>query len=222
MLFSYIGGRYMNWIYELLETISIFINENLWIAPFFGLLLPFVEAIIPSLPLTAIVALNLSALTAAFGWSVGTLLGIILSTLGSFLGMLMIFVIIRKTLSKKFTKKVEQNQYGKWFIDIVESGNTGLMLMILSNPLLPSSILNYAISLTNIKVKKYIFLTLTSRIIVILFLVFLSSIFDIQSHPLNILWVMLTYSVIIVIYGYILRIRKKKKIHIDNNKSIKE
>ncbi|MBI9009824.1 MAG: VTT domain-containing protein [Tenericutes bacterium] len=201
----------MDWIYELLETISLYVNENLWIAPFFSVLLTFVEAIVPSLPLTAIVAINISALSAAFGAVTGTILAIILSTLGSFLGMLLIFILIRNTISKKFVEKVEKNHYGKWFIDIVESGNTGFMLMILSNPLLPSSILNYAISLTNIKVRKYIFLTLTSRIIIILFLVFLGSIFDIQSHPLNILWVMLSYSGIIIAYGVVLKYRKKLK-----------
>ncbi|HOO44372.1 MAG TPA: hypothetical protein PKU69_04790, partial [Bacillota bacterium] len=77
-------------------------------------------------------------------------------------------------------------------------------------------VLNYAISLTNIKVRKYVFLTLTSRIIIILFLVFLGSIFDIQSKPLNILWVMLTYSVIIILYGLFLKMRKKKLIDKDH------
>ncbi|MBN2541046.1 MAG: VTT domain-containing protein [Bacilli bacterium] len=201
----------MGWIYDLLAKIETFITENIWVAPFFSVLLPFMEAIIPSLPLTAIIALNISVMAIAFGAVPGTILAIVLSTLGSFLGMFLIFTIIRETLSAKFVKKVNESEHGKWFIDIVASGNTGLMLMILSNPLLPSSILNYAISLTNIKVKKYIFLTLTSRIIIILFLVFLGSIFDIQNNPLNILWVMLVYSAIIIIYGMIIRYRKKRR-----------
>ncbi|MCK4552229.1 MAG: VTT domain-containing protein [Tenericutes bacterium] len=201
----------MNWIYELLEKIENFIHTNLWIAPLFSVILPFVEAIIPSLPLTAIIALNISVLSAAFGAIPGTILAITLSTIGSFLGMLFMFFLIRKTLSKKFLRKVENSNHGKWFTNVVERGNTGLMLAILSNPLLPSSILNYAISLTNIRVKKYIFLTFASRIIIIIFLVFLGSIFDIQSKPLNIVWVMLTYSVIILLYGLIIKIRNKKK-----------
>lgn len=201
----------MNWITDLLNSIQVFIGENPWFALLFALLLPFIEAILPSLPLTAIVALNVSALSLIFGAVGGTTLAIILSATGSFLGMLLIFYIIRKTLSQRFIKKVNESDHGKWFIDIVEKGNTGLMLAILSNPLLPSSILNYAISLTNIKVKKYVFLTLASRFIIILFLVFLGSIFDIQNKPLNILWVMLVYSGILLIYGYIIRLRKKRQ-----------
>lgn len=201
----------MVWIYELLDTIRIFIENHIWVAPLFSVLLPFVEAIVPSLPLTAIVALNISVLSTAYGAVLGTFLAVVLSTLGSFLGMFLIFLIIRKTFSKKFKDKVEDNDHGKRFLDIVEKGNTGLMLTILSNPLLPSSILNYAISLTSIKIRKYIFLTVTSRIIIVIFLVFLGSIFDIQSKPLNVLWVMLTYTIIIVLYGMMLKIRAKKK-----------
>jgi uncharacterized membrane protein YdjX (TVP38/TMEM64 family) len=201
----------MDWFYRLLDNIQNYILEHIWIAPIFSVLLPFVEAIIPSLPLTAIVALNISVLAIAFGNVTGTIMAVILSTIGSFLGMLLVFAIIRKTLSKKFVKKVEENEHGRNFLRIIETGNTGLMLTILSNPLLPSSILNYALSLTSIKTKKYIFLTLFSRIIIIMFLVFLGSVFDLQNNPMNILWVMLTYSIVILIYGYIIKLRNKHK-----------
>lgn len=200
----------MTWVNDLLQNIENFIGENVWFALLFSVLLPFIEAIVPSLPLTAIISLNITVLSLAIGAIPGTIAAILLSTIGSFLGMFLIFFIIRKTLSGRFVKKVEESEHGRWFINIVETGNTGLMLMILSNPLLPSSILNYAISLTKIKVSKYVFLTLGSRVIIILFLVFLGSIFDIQNHPLNILWVMLTYAVIIVVYGAIIRYRKRK------------
>ncbi|HQN75075.1 MAG TPA: hypothetical protein PK160_03450, partial [Bacillota bacterium] len=36
-------------------------------------------------------------------------------------------------------------------------------------------------------------LTISSRLIIIMFLVFLGSMFDIQTHPLNVLWMMLVY-----------------------------
>ena len=114
----------------------------------------------------------------AFGVVPGTILTVILSALGSFLGMLLIFYIIRKTISQRFIKKVEESEHGKWFIDIVETGNTGLMLLIMSNPLLPSSILNYAISLTNIKVRKYIVIFYENTYIIKRILNFSSNIND--------------------------------------------
>ncbi len=209
MLFYYEDK--MNWFYELLDNIRLLIQNNFWLAPFFGLVLPFIEAILPTIPLTVIVAFNLSIFSSAFGAVQGTLLAIILSTLGSFIGMFLIFLIIRATFAEYFIKKVNENKYGKIFINAVEGKNVWLVLMLLSNPFLPSSILNYALSLTKIKISKYIFLTLTSRFIIILFLVFLGSIFDIQNHPLNVLWMMIVYFVILGLWILYIRSRRNKE-----------
>lgn len=201
----------MDFFYDWLDKIRLLIQENFWFAPIFGLVLPFIEAIFPSIPLTVIVAFNLSIFSVAFGVVEGTLLAIVLSTLGSFLGMFIIFFIIRITFAKYFIKKVNENKYGKMFVNVVEGRNQWLILALMSNPFLPSSVLNYAISLTKIKVPRYIFLTLTSRLVIILFLVFLGSIFDIQSHPLNVLWMMLVYFALLGVWIIYLRSRKNKE-----------
>ena len=201
----------MNFFNELLDTIRVLIQENIWLAPLFGVVLPFAEAILPSFPLTVIVAFNLSIFSAAFGVVEGTLLAIVLSVLGSFLGMFLIFLIIRLTLADRFMLKVKSNKFGRIFLNAVEGKNVWVVLALLSNPFLPSSILNYALSLTKVKVSKYIFLTVTSRFIIILFLIFLGSIFDIQSHPLNVLWMMLVYFILLGLWILYLRASKKRK-----------
>lgn len=201
----------MNFFYEWLAAIRQLIQENLWLAPLFGVFLPFLEAILPTIPLTVIVAFNLGVFSTAFGVVNGTLLAIGLSVLGSFLGMFMIFLIIRATVADYFVKKVKENKYGKVFLNVVEGKNVWLVLMLLSNPFLPSSVLNYALSLTKIKVSKYILLTVTSRLIIVLFLVFLGSVFDIQSHPLNILWMMLAYFVLLGAWIIYFKSRKNKE-----------
>ena len=201
----------MNFFYEWLAAIRQLIQENLWLAPLFGVFLPFLEAILPTIPLTVIVAFNLGVFSTAFGVVNGTLLAIGLSVLGSFLGMFMIFLIIRATVADYFVKKVKENKYGKVFLNVVEGKNIWLVLMLLSNPFLPSSVLNYALSLTKIKVSKYILLTVTSRLIIVLFLVFLGSVFDIQSHPLNILWMMLAYFVLLGAWIIYFKSRKNKE-----------
>ena len=201
----------MNFFNELLDTIRVLIQENIWLAPLFVVVLPFAEAILPSFPLTVIVAFNLSIFSAAFGVVEGTLLAIVLSVLGSFLGMFLIFLIIRLTLADRFMLKVKSNKFGRIFLNAVEGKNVWVVLALLSNPFLPSSILNYALSLTKVKVSKYIFLTVTSRFIIILFLIFLGSIFDIQSHPLNVLWMMLVYFILLGLWILYLRASKKRK-----------
>lgn len=200
----------MNFFTNLWDQFQQFVLNNMWFAPLSALLLPFVEALIPSLPLTILISFNLSIMASAYGTVSGTIYTVLLSTLGSFLGMLLIFGLIRVTLAPYFAKKVEDHKYGKMFLNLVSGPNAFLVLIILSNPFLPSSILNYALSLTKTKVTRYIFLTLTSRLIIILFLVFLGSIFNIQAHPLNILWVLLVYLGMLGIWMIWTKMTKRK------------
>jgi len=200
----------MSFINDWLQVIREIIQANIWLAPLFGIALPFLEALIPSIPLTIIVAFNLGVFSAAFGTVTGTFLAISLSVLGSFLGMFLVFLIIRVTVADYFAKKVKENKYGKVFLNVVDGKNVWLVLALLSNPFLPSSVLNYALSLTKVKVSKYVLLTLSSRMIIILFLVFLGSVFNIQSNPLNVLWMMLVYFSLLGVWILYLRTRKNK------------
>ncbi len=183
----------MSFFQDLLSQFQEFVLNNLWFAPLSAVLLPFLEALIPSLPLTILVSFNISVMASAYGGLTGTLLTVLLSTIGSLLGMVLIFFLIRLTLGPFFAKKVEANPYGRKFLNLVQGPNTFLVLILLSNPFLPSSILNYALSLTKIKFGKYLILTSVSRLIIMVFLVFLGSIFNIQDNPLNALWVLLVY-----------------------------
>lgn len=201
----------MDFFYDWLELLRVIIQENIWLAPFFGVILPFIEALFPSIPLTVLIAFNLGVLSSAYGGLEGTILTILLSTFGSFMGMFLIFLLIRVTFANYFARKVNDNKYGRMFLNIVEGKKVWLVLIILSNPFMPSAILNYALSLTKIKLPKYIFLTLTSRLIIVLFLVFLGSVFDIQSHPLNVLWMMLAYFALLGVWIIYLRSRKNKE-----------
>lgn len=196
MLFSKRDDPHLNFLYDILAKLEEFVTNNLWFAPLLSVLLPFIEAIVPSLPLTVLIAFNINIMSSAYGTVQGTIWTIILSTLGSFLGMLLVFTIIRLTFAPYFFKKVEENKYGKMFLNLVEGPKVIPVLLVMSNPFLPSSVINYALSLTKTKVSRYLFLTIMSRLIIILFLVFLGSIFDIQNHPLNLLWLLLFYFVL--------------------------
>jgi|GEM_PF-631306 len=201
----------MDFFTEWLETLRILIQNHIWLAPLIGVFLPFIEALFPTLPLAIIISFNLSVLSATFGGLEGTVLTIVLSTLGSFIGMFLIYLIIRATLADYFIKKVKKYQYGQAFLHAVEGKSMWFVLALLSNPFLPSSILNYGLSLAKVKLRKYLFLTILSRLIIMLFMVFLGSIFSLQENPLNVLWMMLAYFFILGIWLIYLRTRKSKK-----------
>lgn len=200
----------MQFLFDLLAKLEQFVLAHLWLAPLIAVLLPFVEAILPTLPLTFLIAFSLNIMASVYGTIPGTIYTVLLSTLGSFFGMVLIFTIIRLTFAAYFAKKVEANKYGRRFLHVVDGPNGFLVLILLSNPFLPSSILNYALSLTKTKVPRYLFLTFTSRLIIVLFLVFLGSIFDIQNHPLNALWLFLSYFILFLAWYLWYHYRKKK------------
>jgi len=197
---------------SIFDSYQSFITNNAWIAILATFLLPFIEAVIPTLPLGAIVAINLGAMSTIFGSTFGTILTVIFSLLGSFLGMFMVFLIIRKTLALKFAHKVESNEMGRKFLNIAHGTNLGMMMVFLANPFMPSSILNYALSFTKIKTGTYVWLNLISRAIIMLFLVLLGSLFDIQNNPLNVVWISLAYLIVFVVIFLIKKLTKPQEI----------
>ena len=196
---------------EWLEYLRILIEENIWVAPLVGVLLPFIEALFPTLPLAIIISFNLSVMGSAFGVIEGTIMTIILSTLGSFIGMFLIFIIIRLTFADYFIKKVKRYKYGNTFLNAVEGKSKWFVLALLSNPFLPSSILNYGLALTKVSVKKYLVLTIISRLTIVLFMVFLGTVFNLQENPLNVLYMMIVYFVILGVWLVYLRSLRNKK-----------
>ena len=202
----------MEFFNSIFDSYQSFITNNAWIAILATFLLPFIEAVIPTLPLGAIVAINLGAMSTIFGSTFGTILTVIFSLLGSFLGMFMVFLIIRKTLAMKFAHKVESNEMGRKFLNIAHGTNLGMMMVFLANPFMPSSILNYALSFTKIKTGTYVWLNLISRAIIMLFLVMLGSLFDIQNNPLNVVWISLAYLLVFVVIFLIKKLTKPQEI----------
>jgi len=194
---------------SLIDNYQVFISENSWLAIFAAFLLPFIEAIIPTLPLGAIVGINLGVMSQTFGPTAGIVFTIILSVVGSFSGMFMIFLIIRKTLADNFSAKVEKNEMGKKFLDIAQGKNVGLMLVFLANPFMPSSIFNYALSFTKIKTRTYIWMNFLSRFVIMVFFVFLGSLFDIQNHPINVIWLSIAYAAVFALIFFLKRKGKK-------------
>ncbi len=201
----------MAWLYEILDKFELFVSGHIWFAPLSTLILPFIEALIPSLPLSVLVAFNLNIMRTTFGEVAGTGLTVVLSVLGSFAGMFLIFGLIRLTFGPFFARKVQNHKYGRMFLDIAEGPKTFPIFLIMSNPFFPSSIINYALSLTKIKTGRYVWLTLASRLVIMSFLVLLGRIFDVQNHLLNIVWFTLAYAFLFAVWYIWFRCHRKKK-----------
>jgi uncharacterized membrane protein YdjX (TVP38/TMEM64 family) len=192
----------MNLLNQLVNVFERWTNEHAWLAPVLVFFLPFLEAILPSLPLTLIVGFSLGMLSFLYGAVWGSALTIVLSTFGSFFGMFLIFLLIRKIIKPAIAAKPMKHPIGIRFIKIVNEQNNLVLFSFLANPFFPSSILNYILSSSAIKPGRYIALTFLSRWVVIVSLVFLGSVFNVQEQPWNILWMSLFYGGILILIHF--------------------
>lgn len=193
----------MAWFDNAFQSMARWVAEYGWLAPFLALGLPFLEACVPSLPLTLIVGFLLGTMSTAFGTLFGTILTVLLASVGSAAGMILIFLAIRKTITPSVAKTLPNHPAIDAFLKAVDDKQSWMVFVFLANPFLPSSILNYLLALSPMSGRKYLILTISSRVVVIAALVFLGSVFHIQEHPLNLLWMTLFYGVAFLIHSWI-------------------
>lgn len=193
----------MAWFEEAFRIMASWIAAYGWLAPFLAFGLPFLEATLPSLPLTLIIGFLLSTLSTAYGVMAGTVSTILLASLGSAFGMILIFFVIRKSITPTLVQKIPKHPSIHRFLLAVDAKQAWVVFMFLANPFLPSSILNYLLALSPMQTRKYVILTTTSRIVVITSLVFLGSVFRIQEQPWNLLWMMLFYGAVFTLHSFV-------------------
>lgn len=142
------------------ENIELVAAQYRTLGPVIGLLLPFLEAFLPFLPLVVFVVANASAF--------GLWLGFLLSWLGSAAGSYVVFLLVRHfgkhprlrfiTGSKKVQKLI------KW----VDMSGISPLFVLLCFPFTPSVIVNIVAGLSHIHKKFYFVVLLAGKFVMIL------------------------------------------------------
>ncbi|MCR8851244.1 TVP38/TMEM64 family protein [Lysinibacillus sp. FSL R7-0073] len=142
------------------ENIELVAAQYRTLGPVIGLLLPFLEAFLPFLPLVVFVVANASAF--------GLWLGFLLSWLGSAAGSYVVFLLVRHfgkhprlrfiTGSKKVQKLI------KW----VDMNGISPLFVLLCFPFTPSVIVNIVAGLSHIHKKFYFVVLLAGKFVMIL------------------------------------------------------
>ncbi len=127
-----------------------------------AIILPFIEALVPMLPLIAIISFSIASLGSIYGSVMGSVLGILLSILGSSIGMFSVLSWIRDLIGNWFREKLKTREKIVKAIEWMENRSNSFMILFLSNPYIPTSIFNYAMALTGYSEKKF-FLILINR-----------------------------------------------------------
>ncbi|WP_079709131.1 TVP38/TMEM64 family protein [Paraliobacillus ryukyuensis] len=170
---------------ELLKTYEAF-------GPLPGILLPFIEAFLPFLPLVVFVLTN----AAAYGlWE-----GFLLSWAGSSLGAIAVFFIIRKLGKTRLVRWVRRNKQVQRVTDWLERHGFGPLFLLLCFPFSPSAIINTVAGLSKINIYQFALAVLLGKAVMIFSIAYVgSSIASFAQNPIKTIIVGISISLFWVI-----------------------
>ena len=148
---------------ELINTLTNFIGQFGYISVF---LLVFLESMIPVLPLSVFVAVNI--------FTYGSLAGFIVSYLGTIIGCLCAYFLCRK-FNDFFEKKYKSNDKVKDLKKKLKKTKLPVLVIILAIPFTPAFAINRAAGLTGYDFKKYFTALLIGKIPMIYFWSFIGA-----------------------------------------------
>src|SRR5690625_92453 len=123
----------------LVERLLVFYEA---LGPIPGILLPFIEALLPFLPLMAIVLTNAAAY--------GLLKGFLYSWIGASLGAITVFLIIRHFREIRLLKWIHSNKQVQRVTGWIERRGFGPIFLLLCFPFSPSSVINFVAALSGV------------------------------------------------------------------------
>lgn len=148
------------------------------LGPLPGLLLPFIEAFLPFLPLFVFVMANSVAY--------GLLKGFLYSWIGSSIGSIAIFFLIRKFDQKRIVKKIKQNKQVVQVTSWVDRHGFGPLFILLCFPFSPSSLINIVAGLSNMSKQQFILAVLLGKAVMIFSIAYIgSSILEFAKNPIK-------------------------------------
>lgn len=161
---------------ELDEFIIQLLNDYEKLGPLPGILLPFIEAFLPFLPLFVFILAN--------GAAYGLIKGFLYSWLGTSIGSILVFLIIRQLGDKRLFKVVRKNKQVKKVTVWLERHGFGPLFLLLCFPFSPSSVINIVAGLSRISTYQFILAVLLGKSIMVFSIVFIgSSLISFAQNP---------------------------------------
>ncbi len=140
---------------ETMYSYPIFISMSL------GVLLVFIESIIPALPLCAFVAINVILF--------GNITGILISYIGTLVGCITSYTFFKTVLGDYFYNKFKDNKKARNLIYKVNNLKFSTLVMLLTFPFTPAFSINIACGISKMDYKKFILACLIAKLPMIYF-----------------------------------------------------
>lgn len=154
-----------------IESFQQIADQHRIIGTLIAILLPFIEAFLPFLPLAAFVVANATAYGLWFGF--------LFSWGGAVLGSYLVFLIIRKYGHNRFFGFITNRPTIQKLIRWVETQGFTPLFILLCFPFTPSSLVNVVAGLSNLKKKSYLLTIMSAKFVMILVISWIGS--DLQS-----------------------------------------
>ncbi|MCP1143790.1 TVP38/TMEM64 family protein [Lysinibacillus endophyticus] len=141
------------------ENIESLAAQYRTLGPLIGILLPFIEAFLPFLPLVVIVVANAS--------SYGLWIGFLLSWIGTVLGSYVVFLLVRKFGKHPRLRKFIGREKIQKLIQWVDMRGLSPLFILLCFPFTPSVLVNIVAGLSHIKKKYYLIVIMAGKFVMI-------------------------------------------------------
>jgi len=163
---------------QLDEYIMGLLDKYESLGPVPGILLPFIEAFLPFLPLFVFVFAN--------GAAYGLLKGFLYSWIGTSVGSIFVFLVIRKLGNKRLFKAIRKNKQVHKVTAWLERHGFGPLFLLLCFPFSPSSVINVVAGLSKIRTQQFILAVLLGKSVMIFSLAYIgSSIVSFAKNPIR-------------------------------------
>lgn len=184
---------------DLDDFIQQLLNQYEGLGPLPGLLLPFVEAFLPFLPLIVFVLGNAAAY--------GLLEGFLYSWVGASTGAVLVFFLIRRLGKLEWVdEKVRKNKQVSRVTGWVENRGFGPLFLLLCFPFSPSAVINVVAGLSKVSTQQFILAVALGKAVMIFSISYVgSSIMEFAQKPMKTIIVFLGIGLFWMIGKYIER-----------------
>lgn len=157
-----------------------------------GFLLAFGEAFLPFLPLFAIVIININ--------SYGFILGFLSSYSATVLGSYLVFLTVRYFFRKPAQRYILKHERLRKMLAFIDLKGFSFLLILLSLPFTPSSVINVIAALSNMRKTVYLSILIVAKAIMILLMSVVG--YDITSFFTSPLQLTLSGVFLVVLYFF--------------------
>ncbi|SER63982.1 TVP38/TMEM64 family protein [Psychrobacillus sp. OK032] len=189
------------------DTLTTLTQDYRALGPIIGILLPFLEAFLPFLPLIVFIVANVTAY--------GLLFGFLLSWAGSVIGAYTVFLVIRKYGRARVLGIITRHEKIQKLILWVEKNGFGPLFLLICFPFTPSALVNIVAGLSNMKKNTYLWTVTLGKLIMIFIVSFIGS--DIKALITQPVRTAIVVIIIVILWFVGKRVEKRidKKVEAD-------